>query len=133
MKKYVKYIWVAFLVLSLGKMLYAKYENDSQYKQLKNSVEEYFLEGDPNLKLSWFKIQDQTMALTIDILALSPLIKKTELDKVRKKSRDYIYQKVCHHPTLRSYLDDGNFISVDFRNGKKPPFMNLQINKSTCV
>lgn len=132
MKKYWKHILLAVLLLSAGRSVYLSLQVDDQQAQFRAAVEDYFLDGDENLKLSWFKIEQNTMALTIDVLPLEKPLTKEELERVKAQSRAYIVEKVCGHPDLVNYLANGNFISVDFKKKNGPSFMNIFMAKDKC-
>lgn len=59
-----------------------------------------------------------------------------DIEKIKSNSKSIINSKVCNEPLLRSYLEAGNWISIDIRDGSKTNvtnIMNFQFTNEKCV
>ena len=131
--KAVKIFTFSLLVLFFGKNIYFDFIKESPKDSLRNQVEEYFIDDDDKAKLVWFDAEGKTISLAIEIS--DDHFSASDKQILKQNSRSYITQKVCNSASLREFIENGNFVSVDIRtnNGFSEHLQNIRMSKGKCV
>ncbi|ARD21387.1 hypothetical protein [Shewanella japonica] len=135
-KKVLSIIAFVIVTLNLGRMIFADFAQTKREDELKATFEKYFTEDDERIKLVWFSAQGKTISLALELGGLGENPKK--LDLIKQNSRAYVKDKVCSSQQLRQFVEEGNYISVDIRNGDATysnveNIMNITMSANKCV
>ncbi|ASK70829.1 hypothetical protein CF168_19220 [Shewanella bicestrii] len=126
-------IFVAF-TLNLGWMYYVEYLKEQPEKSLEERMRVYFTDDDEKIKMTWFRTSASGISLALEIQGMDQ--PNVDIEKIKSNSKSIINSKVCNEPQLRSYLEAGNWISIDIRDGSKTNvtnIMNFQFTNEKCV
>ena len=86
--------------------------------------------------MTYFSVDKNTVGLALELSGLGENIGLNDKAKIKSNSRKYIREKVCSDAQLVKYINDGNFVSIDIRNGdsgRLENIMNLSFSKGSCV
>lgn len=122
------------LTLNLGWMYYVEYLKEQPEKSLEEGMRVYFTDDDAKIKMTWFRTSASGISLALEIQGMDQ--QNVDIEKIKSNSKSLIYSKVCNEPLLRSYLEAGNWISIDIRDGSKTNvtnIMNFQFTNEKCV
>lgn len=122
------------VILNLGRMFYVEYLKDKPEKDLEEAMRVYFTDNDAKIKMTWFRTSASGISLALEIQGMDQT--DVDIEKIKSNSKSLIYSKVCNEPQLRSYLEAGNWISIDIRDGSKinvTNIMNLQFTSEKCT
>lgn len=122
------------VILNLGRMFYVEYLKDKPEKDLEEAMRVYFTDNDAKIKMTWFRTSASGISLALEIQGMDQ--RDVDIEKIKSNSKSLIYSKVCNEPQLRSYLEAGNWISIDIRDGSKinvTNIMNLQFTSEKCT
>jgi len=128
-----KILSFSLLAFILGKNIYSDFISESPKELLKKQIEEYFVENDEKVKLTWFDAQGKTISLALEIS--DDHFSSNDIKLLKRNSRVHIIEKVCSSPSLREFIEKGNYISVDVRtnNGFTKHLQNINMAKGKCV
>jgi hypothetical protein len=134
-KKHLKKILFVLLALNIGRMAYSDFMQPSQ-KELKASFEQYFTDNDERIKMTYFNVDKNTVGLALELSGMGESLNSNDKAKIKANSRVFIKDKVCSDAQLVKYINEGNYISIDIRNGdsgRLNNIMNLGFSKGSCV
>jgi 5-keto 4-deoxyuronate isomerase len=134
-KKHLKKILFFLLALNIGRMAYNDLMQPSQ-EELKTSFEQYFTENDDRIKMTYFHVDKNTVGLALELSGIGENLNSKDKTKIKTNSGKYIKDKVCSDVQLVEYINAGNYVSIDIRNGdsyRLENIMNLSFSKGSCV
>ncbi|MGH1379532.1 MAG: hypothetical protein ACRAU9_01255 [Shewanella xiamenensis] len=134
LNKPLKIFIFVMVILNLGRMFYVEYLKDKPEKDLEEAMRVYFTDNDAKIKMTWFRTSASGISLALEIQGMDQ--RDVDIEKIKSNSKSLIYSKVCNEPQLRSYLEAGNWISIDIRDGSKinvTNIMNLQFTSEKCT
>jgi hypothetical protein len=135
-KKYIKITLKISLVIFLGFRFYGVFVGKQSNEEVRASFERYFTDSDERIKMTYFSVDKNTVGLALELSGLGENIGLNDKAKIKSNSRKYIREKVCSDAQLIKYINDGNFVSIDIRNGdsgRLENIMNLSFSKGSCV
>lgn len=115
-------------------MYYVEYLKEQPEKSLEERMRVYFTDDDEKIKMTWFKTSASGISLALEIQGMDK--PNVDIEKIKSNSKSIINSKVCNEPQLRSYLEAGNWISIDIRDGSQTTvtnIMNLQFSNEICI
>ncbi|WP_076413887.1 hypothetical protein [Shewanella sp. UCD-KL12] len=135
-KKVLSIIAIVIVIFNFGRGIFTDFVQTKPEDELKAIFGKYFTEGDERIKLVWFSAQGKTISLALELGGLGENPKK--LDLIKQNSRAYVKDKVCSSEQLRQFIEEGNYISVDIRNGDATyrnveNIMNITMSANKCV
>jgi len=135
-KKYMKIALQVSLVIFLGFRFYGEFAAKQSSEETRLSFEKYFTDSDERIKMTYFKVDKNTVGLALELSGIGGNLDPNDKAKIKSNSRKYIRDKVCSDAQLVKYINDGNYVSIDIRNGdsgRLDNIMNLSFSKGSCV
>jgi hypothetical protein len=135
-KKYIKMALQASLIIFIGFRFYGEFVVKQSSEETRTSFEKYFTDSDERIKMTYFSVDKNTVGLALELSGIGENLDPKDKAKIKSNSRKYIRGKVCSDVQLVEYINDGNYVSIDIRNGdsaRLENIMNLRFSTGSCL